>query len=105
MLNLIKSIVAAGSISVIAMVSSLPALAQALDMSEVTCAEITDIAETDVDTFVPIMFWMDGYLSGVSEDYTFDPDFLEALTTSVLEACAAAPDDLILDVVEEVGLE
>ncbi len=84
----------------------LPAWSQAFDMQEVTCAEMVEIAEADdMETLVSILFWVDGYLSGVSGDTTFDPAYIGGLTEALLTACADAPDALILETAEAIGLQ
>ncbi|NJK71975.1 MAG: hypothetical protein HC926_00685 [Synechococcaceae cyanobacterium SM2_3_60] len=89
--------------------TALPAWSQAVDMQAVTCNEVLDLvmseSEEDLDIFISIMFWIDGYLSGFSGDTTFDPDYIGDLTEVMIESCDAKPGSLVLDTARAVGLQ
>lgn len=97
------------SLSCLGMAMSRPVWSQAVDMQQVTCDELLDLvfseSDEDLDIFVHIMFWVDGYLSGFSGDTTFDPDYIGGLTEVMIEACDAAPNDFVLDTARAVGLQ
>ena len=87
---------------VTALVATQPAKADSFDMSEFTCAELVEL---DTETSVLMTFWLDGYLSGISGDTVVDSEYIGGLAEGMIEACSADPEALVLDVVEEVGLE
>lgn len=87
---------------VTALVATQPAKANSFDMGDFTCAELIEL---DTETSVLVIFWLEGYLSGITGDTVFDLEYLVALDEVMATECAADPDALVLDVVEEVGLE
>jgi acid stress chaperone HdeB len=87
---------------VTALVATQPAKADSFDMNEFTCAELVEL---DTETAVLAIFWLDGYLSGITGDTVVDSEYIGDLAEVMILECAADPDALVLDVVEEVGLE
>jgi acid stress chaperone HdeB len=82
-------------------VIALPVAAVSFDMGDATCADLGSIEDSETVTF--LLIWLDGYLSGVTGDTTFDSDFLVDFTDALVEACAANPESPLVDVTEEVG--
>jgi acid stress chaperone HdeB len=69
------------------------------------CKQLTELAATDEQAAAVIIFWMDGYLSGVSGDTTFDEGIINDFAEKIMGACAASPKTGILKMARTVGLE
>ncbi|MGF1577618.1 MAG: HdeA/HdeB family chaperone [Cyanophyceae cyanobacterium] len=84
------------------LIGTSPVKAESFDMNEFTCAELIEL---DTETSVLMIFWLDGYLSGISGDTVVDSEYIGGLAEAMILECDADPDAFVLDVVEEVGLE
>lgn len=70
-----------------------------LDMSTYTCA---DLLAEDQDDAGTILLWIDGYLSGKTDDTVINMDFLGELAESVGEKCGVNGKAKLLDVVKDL---
>ncbi len=82
--------------------SALPARADAFDVNQLRCSELM---EMDEDSIVVMLLWMDGYLSGVTGDTRFNPDFMENFAEKVGMACSNSPTTRVLEVAKIVGIQ
>lgn len=100
---------------ILALVAALLAMqvcikANAVDMKDVTCRELINMAEHDRDTGDAssgvIEFWLDGYLSGISSDTSFDTDrIVKTFAPNIGAYCALNPDVGVLAAARTVGLQ
>ena len=78
----------------------LPTLAMAgekVDMAELTCQQFL----ADEEGVLPIVFWIDGYLSHQSGNTVIDMDQLVENVKQIANECASEPDKKIMDLVPE----
>ena len=95
-------IFAAATLAAVCSVAGLPAQAESFDMNAMTCQEL--LKGSDEDKGV-ILFWLDGYLAGVTGDTVVNTDNLNSFAENMGTACAKSPDAKVLDVSKIVGLE
>lgn len=86
-------------------VLSLSAHAGSIDLGKMKCSELVSMAASDEESVTYMIFWMDGYLSGVSGDTTFDDDTITTFTENIIEKCAASPKANVLKTAKDVGLQ
>ena len=80
----------------------MPAKAESFDVSQLRCGELMEL---DEDSIVVMLLWMDGYLSGVTGDTRFDPDYMETFAEKVGMACSNSPETRVLEVAKIVGIQ
>ena len=68
---------------------AVPARADMVDMSTVTCAQLAEFGEEDGSMF---LIWLDGWLSGQGDTTTLDVGELEAQITGIAEKCSETPE-------------
>jgi acid stress chaperone HdeB len=74
--------------------------AAAEDMKNLTCEEMLKM---DDETRGILIFWMDGYLSGITDDTTFDLELLQKFAEKIGAACAKSPTSKVLETAKIVG--
>lgn len=89
-----KWIVAAAAMA--ALVS--PALAAKIDFGAATCA---DTKTWDQATAVTYLVWLDGYMSGKTDNTVMDTDETSRFAKELDEYCAADPSKKLLDITNE----
>ncbi len=67
-----------------------------------TCAELNPLPGQQT---AMILFWIDGDLSGLTDDTTLNPAGLEAFATSMAHYCQTHPTAELLDSARSIGLE
>ncbi len=85
-------------------------LAVFLGMSNVAAAEEKDLAAlkcsellgADTTKRVAILFWMDGYLSAMSENTVMSDEWMKKLTTFTGEYCAKNPNNTIMQLMDDI---
>ncbi len=77
----------------LALVFTLPSFAQAeeIDVLQLKCHELLESQETAE----MMLMWIDGYLSGLSENTTMDDAWIEKLGNHFGEFCGANPNKTI----------
>ena len=95
-------ILAAATLAAVCSVAALPAQAESFDMNAMTCQEL--LKGSDEEKGI-ILFWLDGYLSGVTGDTVLNTDNLNSFAENIGSACAKSPDAKVLDVAKIVGIE
>lgn len=89
--------------SMLAMTLLVPTVSHAAEeMKDLTCEKMLAM---DDETRGILVFWMDGYLSGVTGDTTFDMDLLQKFAGKLGAACAKTPKAKVLDTAKVVGTE
>ncbi len=71
--------------------SAMPNLARAeiLDMSTVTCAQLSEMNEDEGSFF---LIWLDGWLAGQADATTMDPDELKNQIDGIAGKCVETPE-------------
>lgn len=87
--------VAAGA----AFTAPVPANAQLMDLSTVTCEEFFEANEDDATLF---MFWLDGWMAGQADDTTLDLAVLEEQVLEMAVICAQNPGLSVMNAAREV---
>jgi hypothetical protein len=82
----------------LALMTALPAQAETLDVSSVTC-EVA--AALDAETLTMMIVFVDGYTGGEAGDPVFDSARLSADIDKVAAACAADPSKTLMDAMKE----
>ncbi|EIJ44282.1 hypothetical protein BegalDRAFT_3468 [Beggiatoa alba B18LD] len=92
-----------GAIALLACLGAAPLVnaADAVDLKEMTCKQLESM---DENTQSMMLFWLDGYLSGVTDDTSFDPQALGDFVKNLGEACKANADGKVLELAKEVGI-
>jgi acid stress chaperone HdeB len=75
---------------------------QALEMSAMRCEELLAL---DADSAAVVMFWLDGYLAGLTGDTLLDLGYLEGFSQDGGAFCANHPQFRLLDAAESLGLQ
>lgn len=78
--------------------AAIPAFADTLDVSAVTCA---DTATMDANAVTMMIFFIDGYTGGEAGDPVFDPARLTSDLDKVIAACNADPAKTVMDAMKE----
>ena len=86
----------------LSLASPAPVAASSVDMRDATCADLTNLNEAEAGA---MLFWLDGYLSGISDDTTFDSENLERFALNMGTYCASNPDVGILTAAKKIGLQ
>jgi acid stress chaperone HdeB len=76
--------------------------AESFDVKELTCEELLSASEEEMGI---MLFWIDGYLSGVTGDTRFDDEMLSSFAEKMGGACAKSPEAKVLDTAKIVGIE
>lgn len=78
------------------------AQAASFDVKELTCQELLAAPEEEMGI---MLFWIDGYLSGLTGDTTFDDENLTSFAEKMGAACTKSPEAKALDTAKIVGIE
>jgi hypothetical protein len=89
-------LLSAAAVGLFAMLPSVAAAGEKLDMAELTCKQFL----ADEQGLLPTAFWIDGYLSHASGNTVIDPDELVENVKTVAESCAGSPDTKIIDLLQ-----
>jgi acid stress chaperone HdeB len=81
------------------------ARADSIDMEKMKCSELIEMTETDEAAVTYTIFWLDGYLSGVSGDAKLDEDGIATFTENILKSCKKSPSAGVLKMAKKVGLQ
>ncbi|WP_026792009.1 HdeA/HdeB family chaperone [Pleomorphomonas oryzae] len=87
--------VAAGVGALFAVLPTLAAAGEKVDMAELTCKQFL----ADEEGILPTVVWIDGYLSHQSGNTVIDMDQLVANVKQIAGECANEPDKKIMDLV------
>lgn len=84
---------------------SLAGEAADIDFSSLTCEQfIVGLDQMDEESAGYVMMWLDGYLSGITNDTLLDWDGLEVFTTNLAEFCQKNPHSGLLDATKAIGI-
>lgn len=78
--------------------AALPARAEMLDMSTVTCGQIAEFNEDDAAWF---LIWLDGWLAGQADDTTVDIDAIGDQIDGIANVCGEKPDLSVMNAAKE----
>ena len=92
-----KKLIAA-AFAATALFSSLPAKADAIDMSTITCAQLMEMKQDEISF---VLIWVAGYLAGTEEETSMDPDALGAHVTATVTYCGANTEMSVLNAAKE----
>lgn len=96
--QIMKSVfVAAGIGALFAILPTLAAASEKVDMAELTCKQFL----ADEEGILPTVVWIDGYLSHQSGNTVIDMDQLVENVKQIAGDCANEPDKKIMDLVPE----
>jgi acid stress chaperone HdeB len=73
-----------------------------INIEEITCE---DLFAEDEETIGLMLFWLDGYLAGVTGDTRLSLSGIEHFAENVGSACAKSPEAKLLAVAKIVGIE
>ncbi len=100
MKKLMLSLVGALGLSV-----SINSWAAGFDVNDMTCGHFMEIAEESEEVAGVLIFWLDGYLSGVTGDTRFDSEIIESLASEIDSACEKSPDSKLIEIAKIVGTD
>lgn len=75
-----------------------PAKAQDIDMSTYTCKDLIE----DQGAIPFMIFWIDGYMSAMSESYVIGVDWMESLTEQIVTYCHRNPSNTVMAAMDAV---
>ena len=78
--------------------AAMPARAEPIDMSTVTCAQLLTMKPDEI-TFV--LTWVEGYLAGTQEELSMDPDILGKHVTDTVTYCGENQEMSVLNAAKE----
>lgn len=76
------------------------AWADRLDMSKYTCGDMLEEAPDDI---VLLVFWVDGYYSGKTDDVVVDSDALVALIEKLADYCSTNKKVKLFDAIKKIA--
>ncbi|MGL4404681.1 MAG: HdeA/HdeB family chaperone [Notoacmeibacter sp.] len=79
-------------------VLAVPAAAEPLDVSTVTCEQVMTFNEDEATT---AMIWLDGWLAGQADNTMLDPDQLGKQVEGILMVCAQNTTMSLLNAAKE----
>lgn len=82
-----------------------PANAERINLDQLSCGMLDEIARSDENAAAVLIIWIDGYLSGITGDTSFDDAYLEQFTNNLGEACAKSPEAMVLSVAKIIGVQ
>ncbi len=74
-----------------------------IDVGSLTCTDFGKMLDSKSST-TALMFWLDGYLSGVSGDTTLRSSVIGTFTENLTDVCAKAPYANLLTMAKQIGL-
>jgi len=76
-----------------------------INFGAITCGEfLQELSSSSAEDAGVVLMWIDGYLSGVSQDTTLDWKNLEKFSTDLVAYCGNQPNTKVLDAAEAVGI-
>ncbi|MBQ7609286.1 MAG: hypothetical protein IJU76_15165 [Desulfovibrionaceae bacterium] len=72
-------------------------MAKDVDMAKITCKEF---AESGKDSISMMMIWIDGYMSGKSDNTVMNEEWMDTLGTHMGRFCAQNPKKTIMAAIE-----
>jgi acid stress chaperone HdeB len=97
-----NTVINKGFVGAALLAAAFSAQAASFDVKELTCEELLAAPEEEMGI---MLFWLDGYLSGVTGDTTFDDENLAGFAEKMGAACAKSPESKALDTAKIVGIE
>lgn len=85
-----------------AMLFTAPTMASAeepVDMSKLSCKEFLSADQSKIGM---MLMWIDGYMSGKSDNTMMDNAWMEKLGTHMGKYCASNPQKTIMDAIENM---
>jgi acid stress chaperone HdeB len=80
------------------LIGSMPARAELLDMSTVTCAQLAEFGEDEGAWF---LIWLDGWLAGQADTTTVDREQIEEQIDGIAEVCNDKPELSVMNAAKE----
>lgn len=93
-----KYAIAAGIVAVM-VVSSLPAQADQIDFSKLTCSQFMALSKDEIGT---TMIWMEGYYTSQDASPILDTDKISTDGTNLANYCVKNPDSGFIDAANAV---
>ncbi|MGO4834318.1 HdeA/HdeB family chaperone [Rhizobiaceae sp. 2RAB30] len=81
------------------MFALVPAKAEPVDMSTVTCGQMMGMKENEI-TFM--LTWVIGYLAGTQEELSMDPDVLGKTAEDTVKYCSENQEMSVVNATKEV---
>lgn len=95
MMKFAAALAAAGTL----MIAAVPAKAEPVDMSTVTCGQMMGMKQDEV-TFM--LTWVIGYLAGTQEELSMDPDTLGKTAEDTVKYCGENQEMSVVNAAKEV---
>jgi hypothetical protein len=96
MTNTLRAALAAGAIAF----ACLPATADPVDMSTITCGRLLGMNEEQVGF---TLIWVAGYMAGTAEELSMDPDILGKTVGDTIAYCKEHQEMSVLNAATEVS--
>ncbi len=84
--------------ALLAFAALVPAKAEMLDMSTITCTQLASMNESEGSWF---LVWLDGYLAGQADSTELDIEQLGAQIDGIAEVCQQKPDLSVINAAKE----
>lgn len=81
---------------------STPVLADPVDMSTITCAQMSSMKQDEV-TFM--LTWVAGYMAGEAEELSMDPEILGKLVGDIATYCGEHTEMSVINAAREVSTQ
>ena len=92
-----KMILAAMAAAMFFTAPSMASAEEAVDMSKLSCKEFLSADQSKIGM---MLMWIDGYMSGKSDNTMMDNAWMEKLGTHMGKYCASNPQKTIMDAIE-----
>ncbi len=74
--------------------------AEETDMAKIPCKEFAASSQNDMTMLV---FWIDGYLSGISDNTVLSEEYITELTTHMVNYCTKNGSHTIMQAIEAIN--
>jgi hypothetical protein len=93
-----KFLISAASVATLA-VAPAPTHADPVDMSTITCAQLMSMKQDEISF---ILTWVQGYMAGMQEETSMDPDALGKSVTDTVAYCQENQEMSVMNATKEV---
>lgn len=86
------------TIALLAALAATPAAAETIDMSTITCEQMTSGTGEDAGN---LLIWVDGWLAGQADETMLDADTLGAQVEGIITICGENPQMSIINAAKQ----
>ena len=91
-------LLAAATLAASIALAALPAKADPVDMSTITCAQLLSMKQDEVSF---VLVWVAGYMAGTEEELSMDPDTLGKSVNDTVTYCGENQEMSVLNAAKE----